>query len=851
MSHLEKTQTQSQSPKEFYETNITNKYIKVLSLSDIHGDLQSLLVAMRDLGDLVRKKISLPKEYPIPNITDKKEKKKYQLMHYEDFSQDTYDDNMEQILLLDLNNYADIYIDDLNYEWCGENTHLVICGDIIDPNRTMECTKDKDTPCSWYPQIELKILMFINALHKQAERSSGKIIKLLGNHELGNILSPKEYEPLAVKYAFKKDRDYGNKYYQNIKRDDIFKVGNPGFDLLIEGGIGVLVKINNTIFVHGDLLENYQYYNDLNQFINNPKNKKETIWANNTPINKLYEQTASLWERKRGTPDDMVNKDRKINGSSTRALQRLKQDNVESDKFCSDLLESFRKFIKGSELNDDENNLKLVIGHCMQNEISTYHAEISSEYEKHNVTYDTLIRSDYKKEVFGETIYIGNPVFDRTDKRTKIFGITMECQIPPDSNTLHRIYRIDSGMSRGFDDYPGLDTVFPSTLEEENKYLYSKTPQMLIINQDGTVEIAKSTIQNARRHVPRKKYEDFIVDKNIEELKLTTTSHEYYYPSPPIAPTNVKAIAGNRSATVTWIAPTKSGGLEITNYTVTSNPGDIIKTVDSSPNTIIKKLTNGTAYTFTVVATNAAGNSLPSVESNLVTPNIVPNAPTNVKAVSGNSEATVKWTAPESNGGTEITSYTITSNLGDTIETADSSPNTIIKKLTNGTAYTFTVVATNAAGNSLPSVESKSVTPNIVPNAPTDVIAVSDNSDVIVMWTAPESNGGTAIISYTITSNLGDIIKNGLTTITRVTGLTNRAYTFTVVATNAAGNSLPSVESKSVTPNIVSNIVPKAPKRVLSARGNSARGNSSMKTVHLQKYLKYKNKYLQLKQMIN
>ena len=831
MSHLKKTQ--SPLPTEYYQTNIINNDIKVLSLSDIHGDLQSLMVVMRDLGDLVRKKKSLPKEYPIPTFEDIKKEKEYNLTHYEDFSQDKYDENMEQILLLDLNVDADIYIDDLNYEWCGGNTHVVICGDIIDPNRTMKCFKDdkhckelKDCldaipPCSWYPQIELKILMFINALNKQAKDYDGKIIKLLGNHELGNILSPKEYDPLALKYAFKKDRDYGNKYYQNTKRDDIFKVGNYGFNLLIEGGIGVLVKINNTIFVHGDLLKDYQYYNDLNQFINDPKNRTEKIWANNKPINKLYEQNeeSSLWERKRGTPDDMEYEDGEIiNGSSTRALQRSKKNNTESKQFCDDLLESFRKFIKGSELKDDVNDLKLVIGHCMQNEISAYHSEISSEYEKYNVTYNTLISSDYKKQVFGRTIYTGIPVFDRIDNRTRIFGITMECKMPPDSNILHRIYRIDSGMSRGFDEYPGLDT-FPLTLEEENKYLYSKTPQMLIINQDGTVQIAKSTIQNTRRHVRRENYEDFIL-KNSEELQLTTTSHNYYHPSPPNAPTSVTATGGNRSATVKWTAPTNNGGLKITSYTVTSNPGNIIKKVDRSLNATITELTNGTAYTFTVVATNDAGNSLPSDKSDSVTPNIEPNAgnslpsdksdsvtpniepnaPTNVIALSGNSEATVTWTAPESNGGTEITSYTITSNPGDIIKTVNSSVNSslnaTIKKLTNGTAYTFTVVATNDAGDSVPSGSSNSVTPNIVPNAPTNVLTTGSNSNT------------------------------------------------TVTATNAPGDSLQLVKSNIVTPGKLHN----APTRVLSARRKPLKIEE---TVSVQKYLKYKNKYLQLKQMIN
>ena len=524
-------------PKPFYETNIIDPNIEVLSLSDIHGDMQSFMIAVRDLGNLIRKKKS-PAREDDKIFKDEKEKKQYNLTHYEDFSQNTYDDNMEQILNLNLNVDEDIYIPDLNYEWCGENKHLVICGDIIDPNRTMECLKnkklcshlkDKDPKeydnclknrpaCSYYPQIELKILMFINALNKQAIKSGGKIIKLLGNHELGNIF-PSPENHLANKYAFKKDLDLTNNYYNNISRFDIFKFGQPGFKLLIEGGIGVLVKINNTIFVHGDLLETYKYYDNLNKFINDPDKLTEEQWKSNLDLINLNNQfSSSLWVRMRGDDED----------ASKRATARMEKNNNESVKFCKELVDSFTKFV-GEELTDNVDDLKLVIGHCPQQYISVY--------VQPNVTYNDLIRSDTIKEVFGRTIYEGKPDFDRTDKRTKIFGITMECQIP--KTNLHRLHRVDIGMSRGMDAYTRWNSLdktspywreynFPKNLEEENQFLYSKTPQILIINKDGTFEIAKSKMRNTRIHLPREEYEQYIVDKNIEELDYNTQSHSFY-----------------------------------------------------------------------------------------------------------------------------------------------------------------------------------------------------------------------------------------------------------------------------------------------------------------------------------
>jgi uncharacterized protein (TIGR02145 family) len=70
---------------------------------------------------------------------------------------------------------------------------------------------------------------------------------------------------------------------------------------------------------------------------------------------------------------------------------------------------------------------------------------------------------------------------------------------------------------------------------------------------------------------------------------------------------------------VAFVPPASNGGSVITNYTVTSNPEGRTATGPSSPLTVTG-LTNGISYTFTVVATNAVGNSVASTASSAVIP---------------------------------------------------------------------------------------------------------------------------------------------------------------------------------------------------------------------------------------
>jgi hypothetical protein len=182
----------------------------------------------------------------------------------------------------------------------------------------------------------------------------------------------------------------------------------------------------------------------------------------------------------------------------------------------------------------------------------------------------------------------------------------------------------------------------------------------------------------------------------------------------PGAPTIGTAVGGIAQATVTFTVPASNGGSAITSYTATSTPGNLTGSCSAPCTSItVNGLTNGTAYTFTVKATNAVGAGAASAASNSVTPvPVIPGAPVNITAVGGNGQATVTFTAPASDGGSAITYYTATSLPGN-VTGSCSVPCTSITAtdLTNGTAYTFAVTATNAVGTGAVSAASNSVIP--------------------------------------------------------------------------------------------------------------------------------------------
>lgn len=186
-------------------------------------------------------------------------------------------------------------------------------------------------------------------------------------------------------------------------------------------------------------------------------------------------------------------------------------------------------------------------------------------------------------------------------------------------------------------------------------------------------------------------------------------------PNAPTIGTATNAPSGrpynNGAASVTF-TPAVSGPVA-SSYTVTSSPGGYTTNAASSPITVTG-LQSGTAYTFTVVANGAGGNSSPSSASNSITATTVPQAPTmGAVSITSRTIVSVPYT-DNANGGSAITSRTITSSPSLSLSySAGSSPVAVTASYAMNIAYTFTITATNANETSTASGASNPVTPYV------------------------------------------------------------------------------------------------------------------------------------------
>ena len=314
----------------------------------------------------------------------------------------------------------------------------------------------------------------------------------------------------------------------------------------------------------------------------------------------------------------------------------------------------------------------------------------------------------------------------------------------------------------------------------------------------------------------------------------TSSADEFTYDTTPtvtqVSPKGGKA-SGGTVVTVTgtgFLSATgvKFGATAGTGMTVSS---DTSLTIDSPSGTV-------TGTPVDIEVTNTTGTSSAVTADHFTydtTPTVTMVSPSSGRA-SGGTVVTVTGTGFGSAtgvkfGATAGTGMTVSS---DTSLTIDSPSGTVTGtpvdiEVTNTTGTSSAVTAdqfTYVAGSGLPISP-----PATTPSAPTALSATAGDAQVSLSWTAPSSNGGSAITGYDVYEGTSagaesSTAVNGTTLVSgttyTATGLTNGTkYYFTVEAVNGVGNSSASNEA-SATPVATP---PPPPSNLCAAQtGNSA-----------------------------
>ncbi|MCP3065584.1 FG-GAP-like repeat-containing protein [Myxococcus sp. K38C18041901] len=270
--------------------------------------------------------------------------------------------------------------------------------------------------------------------------------------------------------------------------------------------------------------------------------------------------------------------------------------------------------------------------------------------------------------------------------------------------------------------------------------------------------------------------------------QISNQSASVRTPDVPATPSWTRQKGGPQQVELEWSLPA-DGGRPIQGYSLTVAPGgQVINMTERSA--LVTGLTNGTSYVFTLVATNAVGNS-PATTSSAIRAAALPNAPQNVTVTPYIRAAEVRWTAPVNNTGALITGYVVTTNPTGATQTASSTATSLyVTGLADGATYSFSVAAQNSSGVGTPATTA-SVTLAAPPSAPVNLTGVYHAGQLELDWQPPANDGGRPVTGYRLISTPAGVDQSlpASPTVARLSTLTPGAtYTFTLTARNDAGS---------------------------------------------------------------
>jgi hypothetical protein len=288
------------------------------------------------------------------------------------------------------------------------------------------------------------------------------------------------------------------------------------------------------------------------------------------------------------------------------------------------------------------------------------------------------------------------------------------------------------------------------------------------------------------------------------------------YVTLPSAPLNLVATGDRLTVMLSWYSPADDGGLEISGFVVYRGEDDDsleeLSTWEASPTIYTdEEVQAGVTYNYAVAAVTSYGEGpMSGVASAL--PIGPPGIPGDLKAISGDGEVTLTWTAPENDGGSSITGYIIMRGSSPDDLTRLSQVSNLLTyvddKVMNGETYHYAVAAVNDVdeGPLTTSVDTTPVRQPTVPGLVRLLVGEAKGGKVMLSWAAPEDDGGSPLTGYVvlrgsseddieIVATLGDVI-----TWTDEDVRRGNTYLYSVVALNDHGHGEPIDEVKVMVP---------------------------------------------------
>ena len=235
----------------------------------------------------------------------------------------------------------------------------------------------------------------------------------------------------------------------------------------------------------------------------------------------------------------------------------------------------------------------------------------------------------------------------------------------------------------------------------------------------------------------------------------------------------------------------------------------------STSSAVVSGLLGGTTYSFKI---RAISSSAVSSWSTAVTamPTTSPSTPTKPTHSTSLLDATVRWSAPPSDGGAGITSYVVTeANSGRTQSVGPTTFSTQFNDFASGSKVKFNVRAIN--GVTTEGTVSANSDETTLPNVPNTVSGVtvaktSTKDQLRVTWEIP-GNGGSVLTGFEVflRQSGGDVqtiqVSDIQATTTTFNGLAAGTYSAQVLAKNVIGSGArstepPGVDIEGVTPAV-------------------------------------------------